>query len=285
MNYENIKKIIVNSFSEKKNSHSFMLSTNNVDRCLSEIIDVTKTINCHGNGNDDCNICRTIDSMSNPDVKIIKPDGKEIKKDQIMEVIDHFSKTPAINPFSVYIIVEADKLNISSANKLLKFLEEPQGNIIGFFITDNMPGIIPTIKSRCQLYQMKFGSESLLDLLNINDEDFTKYFNYVEHLIGLLNSREKYKIFSESKNLSSKERIDIQKVFTLISKVYELKYKSLFHSDEEYIDSVKSVIDLIDAEDINILINRIKILEEFLEGFKINVNKDLFINKFIIEWE
>ena len=41
----------------------------------------------------------------------------------------------------------AEKLNGSSANAMLKFVEEPTEGILGFFITNNKDVIIPTIKN------------------------------------------------------------------------------------------------------------------------------------------
>ena len=44
----------------------------------------------------------------------------------------------------------ADKLNIASANMLLKFLEEPDGEVVAILLTEQIQSIIPTIRSRCQ---------------------------------------------------------------------------------------------------------------------------------------
>ena len=185
MKIEEIKDMIISSFHEKNNSHAFLLSTNNIDKALNDVLDIVKKVNCLGDGNDSCNVCTTIDSSTNPDVIVVRAEGKEIKKDQILNIISSFSTKPSISKYSTYIICNADKMNDFSANKMLKFLEEPEGNIVGFFITDKLNGIIPTIRSRCEIYNYHFGNNSILDLLDINEEEYA-----LQQLIFQLLSKE-----------------------------------------------------------------------------------------------
>ena len=50
----------------------------------------------------------------------------------------------------IYVIHHADKLNTASANMLLKFLEEPDGEVTAILLTEQIQSILPTIRSRCQ---------------------------------------------------------------------------------------------------------------------------------------
>ncbi|MDT0294674.1 ATP-binding protein [Mesonia ostreae] len=52
--------------------------------------------------------------------------------------------------YKIMIIWEADKLNTSASNKLLKLIEEPPNNTIFILITENEEQILQTIRSRCQ---------------------------------------------------------------------------------------------------------------------------------------
>ena len=45
-------------------------------------------------------------------------------------------------------------MNDTSFNKMLKFLEEPEDNILGFYITRNKDSVANTIVSRCELIKM-----------------------------------------------------------------------------------------------------------------------------------
>ena len=50
---------------------------------------------------------------------------------------------------------EADKLNMSSANTILKFLEEPEDDIVAILVANNRYAVIETILSRCQVLSLK----------------------------------------------------------------------------------------------------------------------------------
>ena len=50
----------------------------------------------------------------------------------------------------IYIVSSADRMNVAAANTLLKFLEEPEGDVTAILLTDSYQSILPTIQSRCQ---------------------------------------------------------------------------------------------------------------------------------------
>ncbi len=285
MNTEEIKKLIINSFHEKKNSHAFLLSTNNLDNCLNDVIEIIKKINCDNNGHDNCNICTTIDSNTNPDVIIINGAEKEIKKDQILNIINSFSTKPIISKYSTYIICNAEKMNDFSANKMLKFLEEPEGNIVGFFITDKLNGIIPTIRSRCEIYNYHFGNNSILDVLDITEEEYALSFDVALDLTNKLNSEPKYLLMADSKSISKKEREEIDLIFNLIKKFYVLKYENIQLSKYIGLEYVERILEVITTDDISVIVKRIKILDNIINDLNIYVNKDLIVNKFFVLWE
>ena len=80
----------------------------------------------------------------------IEPDGQFIKRGQIDDLIHEMSKTAIETGRKIYVIHHADQLNVSAANTLLKFLEEPQSEITAILLTDRMHALLPTIRSRCQ---------------------------------------------------------------------------------------------------------------------------------------
>ena len=285
MNTDEIKNIILNSFHEKKNSHAFLLSTNNLDNCLNDVIEIIKKINCDNNGHDNCNICTTIDSNTNPDLIIINGAEKEIKKDQILNIINSFSTKPIISKYSTYIICNAEKMNDFSANKMLKFLEEPEGNIVGFFITDKLNGIIPTIRSRCEIYNYHFGNNSILDVLDITEEEYALSFDVALDLTNKLNSEPKYLLMADSKSISKKEREEIDLIFNLIKKFYVLKYENIQLSKYIGLEYVERILEVITTDDISVIVKRIKILDNIINDLNIYVNKDLIVNKFFVLWE
>lgn len=285
MNTEDIKKLIIDSFHEKNNSHAFLLSTNNIEKCLKDVLDIVKIINCENLGNDDCNVCKTIESNTNPDVILVKESAKEIKKDQILNIINCFLTKPSISKYSTYIICNADKMNDFSANKMLKFLEEPDGEIVGFFITDKLNAIIPTIRSRCEIYNYHFGNNSILDLLDITEEEYASSFDFALSITSRLNDEPKYSLMADSKNISKKEREEIDLIFKLIKKFYVLKYENIQLCLYNNLEYVESILTSITTNDISLIVKRIKILDNIINDLNIYVNKDLIVNKFFILWE
>ena len=276
---------IINSFHENNNSHAFLLETNNINNCLNDVLNIIKQLNCNNDGNDDCNICHTIDNGTNPDVIVVKPEKKEISVGQIENIINCFSTQPLINKYSMYVISEADLLSTISANKILKFLEEPEDGIVGFFITNRISSMLSTISSRCEHILLRYGSNTIVDLLDVSDEDYEKYMGYVYKLIDILNSRRKYERLLRVGEISSCEREEILKIIKIFYKMYVIKFENVVNNEYNNLEYVQKVLEDIQEEDIIKLTNRIKLLEQFISDFKYNVNKDLFINKLFILWE
>ena len=112
------------------------------------------------------NICMRIDDGNYVDVKVIEPDGMWIKKDQLLDLQKDFNNKSLLENKRIYVIQEADKLNVAAANTLLKFLEEPADDIIAILLTKNRYKLLDTILSRCQV--LTIGSED--DSYDYNEE-------------------------------------------------------------------------------------------------------------------
>ena len=97
-----------------------------------------------------CRQCKRIDSGNHPNVKQVEPEGQFIKIDQIRDLIAEMMMTGVEKGRKIYVLHHADKLNTASANMLLKFLEEPDGEVTAILLTEQIQSILPTIRSRCQ---------------------------------------------------------------------------------------------------------------------------------------
>lgn len=97
-----------------------------------------------------CNNCHRISEEVHPDVVMIDPDGLSIKVGQIRYLKTEFSKSGVESRRKVFIINDAEKMTNSAANSLLKFLEEPAGEVTAILLTSQPQKILPTILSRCQ---------------------------------------------------------------------------------------------------------------------------------------
>ncbi|WP_231036315.1 DNA polymerase III subunit delta' [Pectinatus sottacetonis] len=103
-----------------------------------------------------CSSCNAFSHGVHPDFFVIKPDGKTVKMikiEQIREMRLNISLAPYLADKRVIIIDNADTMNETAANGLLKTLEEPIGKVFFILVASNREKLLPTILSRCmQIY-------------------------------------------------------------------------------------------------------------------------------------
>ncbi len=74
----------------------------------------------------------------------------EIRRDMILMLQHWISMSPNEGRYKIYIIENADLLNISASNTFLKTLEEPPPDTVIILTTTKPDSLLPTIRSRCQ---------------------------------------------------------------------------------------------------------------------------------------
>ena len=104
---------------------------------------------------DRCDSCIKFNSDNNPDFVMIEPDGNSIKISQIREMQDNVFKKPIVSNKKVFIIDNSDKMTEEAQNSLLKTLEEPPAHAVSILATTERNKVLPTIMSRCQLFDFK----------------------------------------------------------------------------------------------------------------------------------
>lgn len=99
-----------------------------------------------------CNDCILLESGNHPDVKVIHPEepGKQIKVEQIRDLIDFIQLKSHYGKYKLAIIEPAEAMNRSAANALLKTLEEPPDSSVIVLNTHQAYRLPVTIRSRCQ---------------------------------------------------------------------------------------------------------------------------------------
>jgi DNA polymerase-3 subunit delta' len=104
-----------------------------------------------------CRACRKIESRQFPDLFVIEPEeGKNLKIDQIREILRESHFKPYEGKKRVFIIDDAELLNDAAANALLKTLEEPAETLVLILIAEHEGQLLTTIRSRCQI--VRFGT-------------------------------------------------------------------------------------------------------------------------------
>ena len=120
---------------------------------------LAKTINCM-NLNDKteaCNECESCQGFNNShSFNIHELDGASNNGvDKIRELVDQVRFAPQVGKYSIYIIDEVHMLSQAAFNAFLKTLEEPPAHAIFILATTEKHKIIPTILSRCQIFDFK----------------------------------------------------------------------------------------------------------------------------------
>lgn len=101
-----------------------------------------------------CRSCRLVVTGEFTDVTVVSPSGQLIKTDQIRSLSKDFAQSGYEGACQVFIIREADKMHPNAANSLLKQIEEPTSPYYLFLLTSDESKVLPTIKSRCQVYRL-----------------------------------------------------------------------------------------------------------------------------------
>lgn len=253
----------------KRVSHAYLIEIDN-DKDMIYIYDFIKMILC------DClyqkidknnNIVKLIDNNNYPDIKIIEPDGNWIKKTQLLELQKEYNNKSLLGKKRIYIINKAERLNSSSANTMLKFLEEPEEDIIAILITDNRYHVLDTILSRCQILNLKE------DNYNIEKED--EIMDLIECFINPNN------FFLQYNYLMNKEIVDktifkekLQKIEHIFINYLNCKFEKSLENTEK---DLNILLKKCDDKDI---IKYISIIEEEIPNLEFNVNFKLWLDSF-----
>ena len=244
-------------------SHAYLFEVDNYEEDLNYIYSFIKMILCK---------C-SYDELKNNDNKIINlidsnnyPDGSSIKKGQLIDLQKEYSNKSLLDNKRIYIIEECEKMNQSSANTILKFLEEPEDDVVAILIADNRYHVIDTIISRCQIISLKENfvcsdySDEFIDFFEciLKPKDFyIKYNNFIKNIIP--------------------EKSILIEYLNTISDIF-ISYLNYKHG---VIDSFSEDLKIIlDKYDDNYLINIISVIEDEIQKLNFNVNYKLWLDAF-----
>ncbi len=142
--------------------HSMIFSGPGSADILSFAKAFSKSLNCLSLKDDFCGICKNclnIEKGTFPDVKILSPEGQYYKKAQVTYIVEDNFRRPLIGKRKMYILKDSHKLSENSSNAFLKILEEPAASNIFILLTNNLNGLLPTVKSRCQILNFQYPSK------------------------------------------------------------------------------------------------------------------------------
>lgn len=302
--------LLLNSVKNDKISHAYLIDGNNYEFAFDFVMAFVKLLACdnkYSNGDKcgNCNICERIDNGNYGEVKIIESDGLFIKKEQLMDLQVTFSKSAIEGKRRIYVIKDCDKMNKHASNSLLKFLEEPNDNIIAILFTNDIHKLLPTIISRCQLVRLKKdkhfdnsstifnfaniccnGTKEVNNFINDNDKNkmlddiilFLDYFEINGLDVMIYMKKMWYNSFSERDN-------SLLGVILLLNFYYDV-FKYYYDIGDyffcNYLDKIKEISKLNDGD---IVLRKINTCIEAYDSLKCNLNVNLVIDNLLIKLE
>lgn len=263
-----------------------------------------------------CNSCKMFDEQNHPDFYYLEPEGKTrklIKIEQIRQIQAKIALSPYLSDKQLVIINDAQYLNDTAGNSLLKTLEEPIGEVFFILITSNKDMILPTILSRCM--KIYFAPLSYLDVAKVLqqkiqiEEDKAKIIARLsggsilkamqfidddalalrQKALSCLQDNFSIKdIWSFIDELSSFERNKINDIMSHLQMLLRdlLLMKVNKDSDIIYNQNIKD--DLLNIQnkydEVNLL-TKLTLVEEILKRLNSNADIKLILQKFILDWQ
>ena len=119
--------------------------------------------------------------------------------DDIRNLVDQVRFAPQIGKYDIYIIDEVHMLSQAAFNAFLKTLEEPPKHAIFILATTEKHKIIPTILSRCQIFDFK----------RIGVQDIVKHLTYVSEKENIKSEQDALHIIAQKADGSLRDALSI----------------------------------------------------------------------------
>ena len=248
-------------YNEDKISQAFLIGNVVFDDVKSELEETLNSFFFQNN----------ITLEENPDIYLLKTEDGYVSKDKIKELLKNLSTTSQFNNTKVYIIEDTEKMSDTVYNAILKTLEEPSPGIYAILLTNNIDAVKPTIVSRCQKIFVNANKEkeTLEENTNIECDEI------IENLE--LNGVESIAKYNKIYTIIS----DRDKFIKILYAMLDRYKKVLYDIVNEKNDEKNGIIYM--KNDINTLSKKILIIDKFISLSANYLNKNLMIDRFIIE--
>lgn len=162
-----------------------------------------KTINClhpkeNGEACNECESCRAFNEQRSYNIHELDAASNNSVED-IRALTDQVQIPPQIGRYKVFIIDEVHMLSAAAFNAFLKTLEEPPAHAIFILATTEKHKILPTILSRCQIY----------DFARMTVADTVKHLQFVAEKEGLSFEPEALHVIAEKADGGMRDALSI----------------------------------------------------------------------------
>ncbi len=219
------------------------------------------------------------DNVDNhPDFKVISKmeDKKDILVEQVRrELIDDVYVVPAAGDRKVYIIDDAESLNIASQNTLLKTLEEPPRYITIILVASNISAFLTTILSRVN--QIPFEGVSKNELKQFVYEKYNTSLsdNILDYLDGSIGNA-----INLIENNTQEKLLAVDELYLYIKEQYAIKTlkhaQDINFAQDDILDYLEYVLYKNNAY------SCVKIVENAKNRLKFNGNYDIIIDSMLL---
>ena len=156
-----------NAIRMEKVSHAYILNGENSSGKMMLAESFAMALQCEGEGVESCMNCRSCRQTvehNQPDIIYITHEKPNVIS--VDDIRHQLNNDIVIKPYSskykIYIVDEAEKMNIQAQNALLKTIEEPPAYGVILLLTTNADSFLPTILSRCITLNLKSVNEDLI---------------------------------------------------------------------------------------------------------------------------
>jgi DNA polymerase III, subunit gamma and tau len=162
-----------------------------------------KTINCtnltpEGDACNECESCRSFNETRSLNIHELDAASNN-SVDDIRSLTEQVRIPPQLGKYKVYIIDEVHMLSSSAFNAFLKTLEEPPHHAIFILATTEKHKILPTILSRCQIY----------DFNRIEINDMVEYLEYVANQENIATEKEALNVIARKADGGMRDALSI----------------------------------------------------------------------------
>ena len=158
--HEQIKEHLQNAITMDKISHAYIINgpDKSGKKMLAEAF--AMALQCETGGTDgcmECHSCKQAMNHNQPDIIYVSHEKPNtISVDDIRSQVNNdIGIKPYSSKYKIYIVDEAEKMNVQAQNALLKTIEEPPAYAVILLLTTNADTFLPTILSRCVTLNIK----------------------------------------------------------------------------------------------------------------------------------
>ena len=313
---EDIKQHMQKALREGKISHAYIINGEKESGKMMLAKTFSQALLCEQGGEEpcgECPSCKKVAHDNHPDLIYVRHDKPNLIS--VDEIRDQVVGDMSIRPYSakrkIYIVEDAQLMNASGQNAILKSLEEPPAYVTMILLTDNASALLQTIRSRCiqlniqpvmkeqeqikrqlmRTYQMpEYEAEDILNFSQGNvgkayalasSEGFRTLMDEVLSLVSSVFSMQQIEVerkAAEIKTAVKNKELDVKEYLDLLVLWYRdvLLYKATANLEyiyfKNYIREIRKQAKRADFENINNVLQKI---EECRAQVRANVDLEL----------